>query len=328
MEFESADTLTTYDYSFDPNSATNRLLKADVWELPYWGGENSFIYLRNEDHAVQDLRGYHIDIGWGNYTTSNEYSTQARVWVESQRYSTSPGKQYVALKMLTMYDILNMIPYTGGSAPDYKYTYTSTTVYDILEDLIETYTPFTLDAIGSVDDGIITTLEPTFVVNDMGVQYWESIGQAVYRLLGITKLYLKAKTGLAFELVYPQEADAVDETYEAPLEPVTGKHAFYSYTENYSLVLPNSVKVFGNQSSDGTWGSVVTGEWDDTGEQSRFMTIADFYPFGSLTAEADLDNQASAHGARELAEMKSGVGIIPHDCRIELYDKPVFLDGR
>ncbi len=228
-----------------------------------------------------------------------------------------------------MWDILNLIPYKGGDAPDYTFTYTSNTPYEIMTDLF-TYTPFTLDALGAIDDGIITTLRPEFTVNSQpsGLGYWETIGQALYRLLSITKLYLRPKAGLAFELIYPQTSDSVNETFTAPLTPVSDSHAFFSYTERHNLVIPNKFTVFGGQSEDGTWDDYTAGVANDTTEQGIFMTIEGFEVYADFSSLEILNGQAAAYLARERAERMSGVGVIPMSCRTELYDKVGIVSTR
>lgn len=342
MLFTSADAGTTYDYTYDPNSSSNRLMKIEHPEFPFGGSTQPYIILRNEDHLVPDLRGYWIEIGYGNYSVAggNEYVGDgtsepgvARMWVEDQGFRTAPGQQFSTLFMLTMYHIIEGIPFEGGSKPDHHFAYVGQTVYEIMEDLIETYTPFTLKAIGAVDDGIINTLKPDFAVNEdnaqpSGLGRWESIGQCVYRLLSITKLYLRANAGLEFELVHPQEGDSVDETYEAPLTPVTGKHTFYGYNENHKLVIPNEISVFGGMSEDGTWGNYVEGISQDTAEQARFMEMKRLEVFASLSSQSDCADQALAYLSREKSEQFSGIGVVPHDSRFQLYDKPQFWDNR
>lgn len=243
----------------------------------------------------------------------------------SQNYISSPSIKICVLKMLTMWDIMAMLPITHGSAPYYKYTYTSTTPYGIIEDAIENYTPFTLDALGSVDDGIINTVTHDFEVNR---QPYDSVLEVVQGALAYTKCYLRAKAGLAFEVIHPQESDSVDETYEAPLTPVTGKHGFYSYNEAHNLLIPNDITVYANAGSDREWTSMVTANEADAQEKARFMTIPDYYTAAGVTSQGDADLLAEAYMAREKSEKMSGKGVIPHDCRIELFDNALFADNR
>jgi len=102
------------------------------------------------------------------------------------------------------------------------------TVYGCLEYLIETSLSeqtglaFYLDALGDQDDGLIND---TAVVNpfpsngfsllkrDDVVEEFGTYGDFIGKLLALTNCRLRTEPSLIFKVIYPQDSDAVDETY-------------------------------------------------------------------------------------------------------------------
>ena len=69
LVFTSKDGLTTVDYSYVHVSTTNRLLYIEHSEFPY--DDSAIIILQNNDLAVPDLKGYWVEIGYGDNTVAH-----------------------------------------------------------------------------------------------------------------------------------------------------------------------------------------------------------------------------------------------------------------
>lgn len=318
--FTSADGNTTYNYSFDPASATNRLRKIHHEERQK--STRATITLRNNDRALPDLRGYWTEIGYGDYTVAggNEYKKTPRLWVKSQSQVSAPGNLNCTLELEGMHEVLAEQPFqiSGTSAPFFTYNYTSTTPYNIITDLLDEVS-FTLAALGT-DDGKMDTLEPNFHVNR---QPYENLLGVVFRCLNMTESYLRLKIGLEWEVVYPQANDAVDQTYYSNQAPW-----FYTLVERRNVLVPNNVKVFGNRGSDGLWSSVVTGEASDIDESDGYMVAPLFDQaalLGSTALAADRAVSILAHA--KTLQFAARV-TVPHDVSVELYDNPRIVDSR
>lgn len=350
--FTSQGEGTAYDYSFDPTVTTNRLEYIEYRQEPF--DDYAQFMLRNEDLVVPDLRGYWVDLGIGANTDSGlRYGTYPRLWVKRQHTLSGGTKEQranlkVILELEGVWNILREMSVLIGDAPFYNDNngqLTGKTIYGILEYLIETTfsdltgLSFTLDALGDQDDTVINSLilEPEKdpenpFLNQNAPDSFETFADVFERLFAWTGCYLRAKDGLAFKVIYPQSTDAVNETYYSSL---TDGHVFYENTERQFVKAPGRIKVFSDQSGDGSWDPFIEGEAfsdDYTNEvfTGEYVPIIDIKADGNgvLTSQAVADNLATFILNKHLAETFGGRTIVPHDSRVELYDKILVEDSR
>lgn len=182
----------TYDYSFNPTVLTNRLIQAEQRESI--GDDGGTLIISNYDKSVPDnLTGYYVDLGWGLNTASSVMwdagtanAVAPRMWV-MQQSEISGGAKNSQPQLYKVYElggvwsaVLNQQPVRIGYAPYYQDetgTLANQTVYTCISLLItalnsQTGMSFTLDALGTQDDGLISTIIPfpivtagSFVVN-------------------------------------------------------------------------------------------------------------------------------------------------------------------
>lgn len=302
---------------------SSRLLQIEHHEEAY--RERAVVVLRNNDSVLsdKDLVGEYFEIGYGHDTSlGKEYSDTAGLWVKSQQIVSLEGQLVCVLQCEGMWTLLREIRVMiEGKPPYFDLPYDKThTVYELLE-LIISDAGFTLEALGDQDDGIINNFKPFFSINRIP---FENPATALYRLIYMTKCYLRAKAAKRFKIIYPQEDDDVDESYYS-----NKAHYFNEYVEKYNLLVPNTVWVFCNQSDDGTWENLITGVATDEdaieayGREVQHCQIA-----ASITNQTDADNRAAAIMTRIKAEELAGRLVIPHDCRVELYDRVAIYDAR
>jgi len=205
----SKDGATTYDYSFNPTVNTNRLFHAQ--QVEGVDNDSGLILLNNNDRTIpENLTGYYVDLGWGHNTSSGvRYSSSdgavgPRLWVVKQ--SIISGGQKGAKPMIyTLFQlegvwsaVLNRQPMRLGDAPyfrDYAGALANQTVYNCISYLIETSlsnqtgVTFTLDALGTQDDGLISTIEPFDLITagsfvDKTTYRIQTIGTTDFTLIG------------------------------------------------------------------------------------------------------------------------------------------------
>lgn len=316
--FTSKDGGTTYNYSSD--QASRRILSIDHQEEPY--NDYASIILRNDDRTIPDLKGYWTDVGYGYICAgaTARYSQTARLWVKHQQNISAQGRIVTLLELEGMWSKAREMPVRIGDPPLYDPdTYTTDTVYSILETLIETELGWYLAALAE-DDSIMDTYQPQFEIN---TQPFESHGGLMYRLISMTKSYLRMQAGLAAEVKYPQVADSVNITYYSDQAPY-----FYEYIERKNVLIPNHVYVFANEGDDELWTDIITGEASDAAEIALYADIIKMIVAGAITSQTDADNRAAAVIARAEAEVMAGRMYAPHDCQLELYDRIRVNDNR
>ena len=302
---------------------SGRILQLEHHEEPY--RDRATLVLRNDDRALDDvdLRGEYFEIGYGCVTGSgNEYSNAPGLWVKSQQFTSAEGTLVCRLGCEGMWMLLReMHVMITGNPPAYDIPYDRThTVYQLIG-LVLADVDFTLEALGTQDDGIINTFKPLFDINEIP---YEIAALVLYRLIQMTNCYLRMKAGKVVKVVYPHEDDAVDETFYSDQA-----HWFFEYTEKKNLVVPNSVVVFCNQGDDGSWDNIITGTAKN--EESITMygrEILNCFQASAINNQADADNRANAILNRIESEELSGRLIIPHDCSMELYDRVAIYDVR
>ena len=316
--FTSKDGNTTYDYTARELSIIENI-------LPYEG--EAVITLRNNDLGVVDIRGFWIEIGWGDVTSGgNEYIGDgtnepgpARLWVKKQERLDSPEGLFSILYLRGVWEYLEEHEVTvAGVAPDFAGNYASdTTVYDI-SDAVLIEAGFSLDALGT-NDGIMGTYQPNFYLND---DFIENARDVLFRLASMTKSYFRPKAGLAFEVVYPQEGDSVDETYYSDQV-----FWFYKYNESLNELIPNHILVYCNEGDD-DWANLIIGEASDATAIARYKDVTRRYKAAYITNQTDATNRAIALLAKAQTEVFGAFLVIPMDHSVQLYDKALTYSSR
>ena len=132
----------------------------------------------------------------------------------------------------------------------------------------------------------------------------------------MTKTFIRSVAGKTFEIVYPQAGDSINQTYKSD-----AVHYFFEYMEKIPTLVPNDIAVYGNRDADGGWGNIRTGTAEDAAEKSKYITVLEPFLAASLASQSDLDDRAAAILSKVTAEHLIGIGVIPHDASMELYDK-------
>ena len=333
FKLTSADGNTTYDY-------TSRVLMIEHHEEAY--ADYATVVLQNNDRGVEtSLNGYWVQIAYG-YITGNavadvegaesagnndtaEYSYTPRLWVKRQQEYSAPGQVKTILWLEGAWHHLSELQRYTGDPPLFETSYSTDTIYDIISALL-VEAGYTLDALDDQDDGIIDTFAPAFKINQSDIfEEFADYSYLIRRLIVMTKCYLRAKTGLAFKVIYPQEGDAVKETYKSDAQ-----YWFKEYLEVKKALLPNHIIVIWGDNGDGTWDCVAgtVGSALDQDEIDAYRDIPQIVLAGELTSEADSDDRASVILTRKKGEMMSGHLVIRHDCSVELYDRVAVQDNR
>lgn len=319
---------------------SSRLISFEQREEPY--RDTAVIVLANSDRHFNsednDLRGYSFTIGHGYVTGSgNRYcgdgdgtEDMPTLWVKSQSIISLEGELVCVLYAEGGWMKLREHRFITTADPPYfniKFTATQS-IYQLIEKALDEVS-FTLNALGTQDDGIINDFQPIFTANPLT---FESPASLIYRLIPMTKSYVRQVESSAFEIVYPQSSDSVDETYYSYQAPY-----FKEYVEKKNLLVPNHIVVFCNREEDGTWvtDNIVTGHARDsdqftgTSYTGNYEEVIEYHIAPYITLQADADNRAEAILQRYKAETLAGRLVLPfHDCRVELYDRISIEDTR
>lgn len=314
---------------------SSRLLALEHHEEAY--RDRATIVLQNDDLALNDvdLLGEQFEIGYGHTTSGgDEYVGDgdsedgvAPLWVKSQEFVSAPGQLVCVLYCEGMWmrlRELRIMTNVTGSAPTYNNEFDGTTyTVEGLIELVMTAMGWTWTTVTN-SDGIIDVFKPVFSVNQLP---YETGATILYRLISMTKSYLRAKHDTTFEAVYPQTADSVAETYYSDQA-----HYFLDYAEQVNLLVPNSIITLCNQDPSGEWNTtaypLVTGTAEDATEIAKYTEVIQPFIIGSITNQADADNRAVAILSRLKAETLAGRLVIKHDHRVELYDRVSIQDDR
>jgi len=354
---------TTHDYSFNPTLNTNRLIHTE--QIEERESDSGVILLSNYDRNVpDDITGYYVDLGWGLNTPSGVQwaggAVAPRLWVEEQ-LTVSGGQKDAGKELYTLFkmggvwtSVLNKQEVRLGDSPYFRYelhdpedtegtdyiipALTNKTIYDCLEYLIETalsaqtLLTFTLDALGTQDDGHINTDIPfptdwplKRTINAETPGRFQTYGEVISSLMELTKCILVPRAGLAFKIVYPQASDTPDEAYYS--SSALG-HPFYEATSERLNVPYNHIEVFGTDPE------LVVGNWYDPDHWTSKVYVGEFMPRTLSISEEGLDTQEQADaradtlGRQKKDEMLGKRIIIPMDARVELYDRISILDTR
>jgi hypothetical protein len=255
------------------------------------------------------------------------------MWVKRQESTSAPGVKEVRLTLEGWAEALDeehaRLDNTITDPSLYYLVERTKTPYYIIRDVVSvalSYMPFYMDTL-TVDDGIIDTFLPYFEINAERNRY-ESKLDILYRLISMTKCYIKPLAENHLSIVYPQTDDATDLTvysYQLP--------QFYEFHERKNELLPNTVWVFCNDTEMtdyGSWPNLKTGTASDDDAVTRYgeIEIKEHYQAPTILTQVDADNRAEAILARIKSEESSQYMVMPHDCRIELYDKLALVDTR
>lgn len=314
--------------------ATNywtRLLYARQIEQPYLGFAN--IVLENHDRALDSisLHGCPIRIGYGHYTnlavvepngdnSTHEYSYAPELWVKEQSIISVEGESVCELYCEDAWAKLRETKVVGyGTAPYYAWTFSGYTVEALMGMIIEDVMGWTLNA-PATSDGIVDVYKPEFSINNTQP---ETAAEILYRLIGMTKSYLRVRYGFIWDIVYPQTGDSASRTLYSNQVPY-----FKEYQEKVKVLVPNSITVFANNPTLAEpWPEpVMTGTASDI--HAVYGEIPDFEYVPEIVLQADADNRAVAILTKILAEKDAGRMLIPHDSGMELYDKVSIVDER
>jgi len=377
---------TAYEYSFNPTVTTNRL--EHVQQVEERENDSGVILLSNYDRTVPtNLTGYYVDLGWGHNTAAGVLyaklngAVSPRLWVMSQSdISGAPkGGRPQLFSLLQLQGVwgavLNKQPVLLGTSPLYRYSLEDTsnptnplyiipaltglTIYYVLEYLIETGLSaqtgltFTLDALGTQDDGQIDSIIPFPVtedpeklirtINEGTPWYFETYGEVIRRLLELTKCILVPRAELAFRIMYPQASDTADVTYHSSN---ADGHPFYEVENRRLSMIPNHIEIYGGVNPD-TGLPLYEGHWFDTDHFSTWVSPAETAtydgPFMEVKASGSEDNELWETGLQSDAEcvvraaqlgwqlkdqMLGARVIVPMDARVEPYDRIEIDDQR
>ena len=321
----------------------SRLISLEHVEEQY--RERAVIVLANSDRHFDgnDLTGKSFNIGYGYATASgnrftgdgNGSEAMPTLWVKSQSIISIEGELVCVLlceggwKKLNEFGFITVdvdAPYFSG-----KIT-AANNVFEMIEKALEE-AGFTLNPLGTQDDGIINTFNPIFTVNPLD---FDSPAFIIYRLLLMTKTFLRQVEGGAFEIVYPRITDSINEFYlKGAIAPF-----FKDYVEKKNLLIPNHIVVFANRDPDtGEWATpespLITGHARDpdqfTGDTytGSYTEVIEYHTAPYIGEQADADNRAEAILSKYKIETLAGRIVLPfHDCRVELYDRILVVDTR
>ncbi len=299
--------------------------------------ERAVIGLNNRDNALDsiDMDGQEFAIKLG-YDTSGQGGsttdtvTYATMWVKSHQIISIQGERIYQIYAEGMWMRLReqkvIAGVTGPQDQMYSNTFNAThTVYELIELIIETAMGWTLNAFGGTQDSIINAFSPVFDINQVP---FENAASLLYRLIWMTKCYLRAVESKTFELVYPITGDSADETYYS-----SQAHWFTEYVEKTILLIPNSIVVLCNQDpTTGEWDTtaypLIVGTASDAGQITKYTEIVEVFMAGSITTQANADLRAAAILTKLKSEILGGRLVIPHDAQVELYDKVSVVDNR
>ena len=297
--------------------------------------ERAIIGLNNRDNALDilDLDGQEFEIKPGYDSSGNGGSTTDTVtyptmWVKSHQIISVAGERIYQIYAEGLWSRLReQKVITGITGPQellYSNIFNAThTVYGLIELIIEGGFSWTLEDTPP-NDGIIDTYSPVFQVNSLP---YENAASLLYRLIWMTREYLRAKASKTFQCVYPQDSDSVDETYYS-----SKAHWFTEYVEKTILLIPNSIVVLCNQDPSGEWNTpaypLIVGTASDAGQITKYTEIIEIFTAGSITDQANANLRAEAILSKLKSEILGGRLIIPFDGQLELYDKVRILDTR
>ena len=295
--------------------------------------DRAVIGLNNRDCALDtlDLDGYEFEIGYGYNSTAHGGSATDKVdtatlWVKSHQIISVEGDRiyqiYAEGMWMALREMKVMTGVTGEQTVAYANLFNKTHTVEALAKLVINAMGWTWTAITN-SDGIMNVFKPVFGVSQSG---FESAAGLLYRLIWMTKCYYRARAPKTIGVVYPQEADAVDETYYSYQHPY-----FKEHDEKSILLIPNSIVVLCDlrPDEDGVNRYHIFGTASDATQIAKYREVVDVYEDGSIDNQTDANQRAAAVLTRIKAEILGGRFTLPfHDPRVELYDKVLIIDTR
>ena len=330
---------------------SSRLMYIEHHEEAY--REKAIIGLSNRDGSLDtaNLLGKIFNIGYGYDSSGHGGSSTDKVdtaplWVKSFSIITVGGERIYqifaegAWMRLREQKVITGVtgPQVGDATHDpYSSTFNAShTIYALLALIIET--AMSWDLVDTPpDDEIIDTFQPVFEVNQLP---YESAAVLIYRLMWMTKCYLRLEAGgtpttPTFRVIFPQDADPAVITYQSDKDNWGDDDiCFIEYVEKPTLLIPNSIVVLTNRDPNGKWNTAAypltghIGTANHAASVAAYAEIIQVYIDGSITLLADANHRAEAILARLEGETLAGRLIIPHDARLELYDKIDIVDTR
>ena len=297
--------------------------------------------LRNNDRAFDyiSMEGRMVRIAYGHTTnnavvepdgdnSTNEYSYTPELWVKSQMINSVEGESVCQIYCEGCWYRMRETKFKAyGTAPYYQWIFENThTIYELLEMLIEDVMGWTLNPLAT-SDGIVDVFKPWFRTN---AEQPENVAEVVWRLISMTKSYIRVRANHIFDIIYPQNADSANETFYSYQVPY-----FKEYIEKVNALVPNTINVLCNKTtpdSDPNWqtdvDTIIVGTATDASQVAKYGDVLDIYIEGKITNQTDADLFASAILTRIMSDTIAGQLIIPHDAGMELYDKVSIVDSR
>ena len=308
---------------------TSRIISYEYHVEPYRG--RCVLVLANSDRALEsaNLQGKTMTLSVGYGTDVEALPT---LYVKSWSRVSSEGTLVVILEAEGTWNKLREHSFiTTSEAPYFNIPFTSIlTVFELI-DLALNEIGATLTADSSELDGIINNFKPVVTINPL---QFESPAAIIYRMLGMTKCYLRDDGGDNFTVIFPQEADAAVLTYINPKD----------YVEKTNLLIPNHIVVFCNKApvpdENGNYWDVegyplIIGHARDSNQfagetyDGNYEEIIEYHIAPFIIVESDATNRAEAILSRYRSENLAGRLVLPFcDPQPELYDRVKILDGR
>lgn len=309
----------------------SKLLYIKQVEQPYLGYAN--IVLENHDRAFDslDVTGYETFVAYGHTTgnavaepdgdnSTNEYSYAPELWIKEQSIISVEGESVCELYCEDAWAKLRenkVVAY--GTAPYYAWTFSGYTVEALMRMIIQDVMGWTLNA-PATSDGIVDVYKPEFSINNTQP---ETAAEILYRLISMTKSYLRVRYGHIFDIIYPQTGDAASRTFYSYQVPY-----FKEHQEKVRVLVPNSITVFANNPTlADPWPTPVM-SGTSASAHAVYGTVSDIDYAPEIVLQADADNRAAAILTKILAEKDAGRLLIAHDNGMELYDKVAIEDNR
>ncbi len=334
VTFTQSGGRTPYIYIYiGSTDYSSRLLYLEHHEEAY--RDRAIIGLSNRDNSLDtlDLDGKEFEIGYGY---GGQKVDTATLWVKSHQIISVEGERIYQIYAEGMWSRMReqrvIAGVTGNQNVLYANSFDASHTIEGLMELVILAFGWTWTAVSN-SDGIIDSFSPIFEVNQMP---YENAAALMYRLIWMTKSYLRAKPSKTFEAVYPQDADNPDESYYSDQV-----HYFSEYVEKTILLIPNSIVVLCNQDPSGEWDTddypLIVGTAKDQTQIDKYSEIVQPFTAGNIrtgggigtaTTLTNANNRAAAILTKIQSEMLAGYLVVPHDARVELYDKVKVFDSR
>lgn len=301
------------------------------------------ILLNNDDHQVEWIKGWWIDMVFGDYffdddgdKTGYEAYPIQRMWVKSQTDISSPGVKTIALELEGVWEKLDESPCLVEEnilAPYHYYRFAGFTPFWMIGYFLQT-AGFGLHVLEE-DDGIMDSLVSTgFEINKPPEEangVYESFKDSIFNALSYTKSYLRIRHGMGgveFYVFYNEDVKGdreADETYYSYQGPWFEEKA---YREN--IVIPNKVLTYCNYNWELNMFNdlPIIGFAEDQDSIDAYGNALDIEWFPGIDSQEFADAVAEATLERAKIAARGGRLIIPMDHRVEIGDVVEVYDAR